>query len=190
MLTKKSLLVALAIAVTSIAPASAITIVYADALGPEAVGATGTGSVTLTLDTDLNTLRVEAVYSGLSGVLNNAHIHCCTASPGTGLAGIAVPTPFTLGASAGSFDQTFDLTLAATFLATFVTANGGTAAGASAALIAGLDAGTAYQNLHSTVFPGGEIRGFPVVPEPATAGLVLLGLGLLGHSARKRTPPA
>jgi hypothetical protein len=41
-----------------------------------------------------------------------------------------------------------------------VTANGGTTAGAEAALLAGLEAGQAYLNIHTTMFPGGEIRGF------------------------------
>ena len=42
----------------------------------------------------------------------------------------------------------------------FVTAHGGTTASAAAALLAGLEAGQAYLNIHTTMFPGGEIRGF------------------------------
>ena len=41
----------------------------------------------------------RASFSGLSGTTTVAHIHCCTASPGTGTIGVAV-TPVTLpGAS-------------------------------------------------------------------------------------------
>jgi len=188
MSTNQRLLAALALAIFLASPSTALTILYADSFAPEAVGATGTGDILLTLDTDLNTLRVEGNYAGMSGTLNNAHIHCCTATPGTGTVGIAVGTPFTLGASAGSFDLTFDLALTATFNASFLAANGGTAAGAAGALIAALNAGTAYLNLHSTTFPGGEIRGFPtLVPEPATALTLLLGLVLLSRAGRHRT---
>jgi CHRD domain/PEP-CTERM motif len=49
-------------------------------------------------------------------------------------------------------------------------------AGAEAALAAGLDAGRAYLNIHSTAYPGGEIRGF-LVPEPGT--FILTGTGVL-----------
>ncbi|MGH7176993.1 MAG: CHRD domain-containing protein [Tepidisphaeraceae bacterium] len=51
---------------------------------------------------------------------------------------------------------------------------------------ANLLAGLLYINVHSTVFPGGEIRGqFSEVPEPASAGL-LIGAGLLALKRRVR----
>jgi hypothetical protein len=57
-------------------------------------------------------------------------------------------------------------------------------------LFAGLGAGTAYLNVHTTAFPGGEIRGFLTavtpVPEPETYALFLTGLAWLGVAARRR----
>ena len=73
------------------------------------------------------------------------------------------------------------MTLASSYNATYVTANGGTTGSAEAALIAGSVAGKAYWNLHSSTFPGGEIRGF-LTPEPGTFALMggaLAGLAFL-----------
>jgi hypothetical protein len=188
---RKALLVAATAAWAAAAPASAVTIVYTAALGPEVMGATGTGATSITLDTVANTLRVEAVFSGLSGTTTVAHIHCCTASPGTGTANVATAVPtfpgFPAGVQAGSYDMTFDLGAAATFNPAFVTANGDVA-GAAAALIAGLNGGVAYLNIHTMpTFTGGEIRGFPTaVPEPAAGALGLLGLGAALRAVRRR----
>ena len=54
------------------------------------------------------------------------------------------------------------MTDASSYNPAFVTANGGTVAGAEAALLAGLHAGTAYLNIHTSMVPAGEIRGFLV----------------------------
>ena len=71
-----------------------------------------------------------------------------------------------------------DLTATATCTAGFVAGNGGTTADARAALIAGLGVGTAYFNVHSQTFPGGEIRGF-LAPVHEPSSYALMGLGLL-----------
>jgi hypothetical protein len=87
--------------------------------------------------------------------------------------------PFTSfpSATSGTYMNSFDLTLASSYTAAFVTANGGTAASAEAAFIAGLNSFQTYANIHNATFPGGEIRGqLAQVPEPATIGLLVLGL--------------
>lgn len=163
---------------------------FAAALEPEAAGATGSGTVLMTFDAAAQTLRIDALWFGLSGTTTVAHIHCCTASPGAGTMGVAV-TPGTLpgfpvGTTFGSYGVTLDLSATATYTAAFLSGSGGTAAGASARLFDGLMAGTAYFNVHSTTFTGGEIRGFTQpVPEPATWGLMALGMAAVGAAARR-----
>jgi CHRD domain/PEP-CTERM motif len=155
----------------------------------------GTGNATVTIDSALHTLTVSAAFANLLAPTTAAHIHCCTAPPGT--AGVATLQPafpgFPLGVTSGTLPQvTLDMTQAASYNAPFITANGGTTASAEAALFNGIATGNAYFNIHTAApngFPGGEIRGFLVtaVPEPSTIGLVGLGLGGLLALRRRRT---
>ena len=145
----------------------------------------GTGSATVTLNSAANTMRVQVSFSGLLGTTTASHIHSATALPGTGTAGVATQTPsfalFPLGVTSGTADQTLNMLDAASYNPAFVAANGGTAASAETALFGGISAGKAYLNIHTTTFPGGEIRGFLVqaVPEPGAVSL-LGSLGLCG----------
>ena len=170
--------------------AQADLLVYSADLTPEITGATGSGTATVTIDTVLHSMLVNVVFSGLSGVTTAAHIHCCTAVPGTGTAGVATQTPtfsgFPGGVSTGTYLNTFDLTLPGSWNTTFVNNNGGTPALAEVVLLAGLEDERTYLNIHTNLFPGGEIRGFLVrnVAEPGS--MALLGLAVSGLMITRR----
>jgi hypothetical protein len=160
--------------------------------GPtEGTPSLGTGTGTVSYDSVTHQLTVSAIFSGLTGTTTSSHIHAATAAPFTGTAGVATQLPtfsaFPLGVTSGSFSQTLDLTLASSYNPAYVTANGGTTASAETALVAAMNSGRSYLNIHTNVFPGGEIRGFlHPVPEPATWAMMLLGFGAIGCSIRRR----
>ncbi|RZJ12394.1 MAG: CHRD domain-containing protein, partial [Rubrivivax sp.] len=181
----------LAVAATT---AQAHSTTFTGAFAPEATGASGSGSLSLEYDDDGHTLLINATWAGLSGMTTNAHIHCCTAMPNTGTAGVALAQAsigrlpdFPLGVLAGSYVKIIDLTDTGMYSATFLTASGGTAAGAEARLVSNLMSGQAYFNIHTSTFAGGEIRTFvtAAVPEPETYALMAAGLGLLALRRRR-----
>ncbi len=152
----------------------------------------GTGFAKVTYDSVAHTLGLDVTFANLLGITTNSHIHAPTAVPGTGTAGVATTLPtfvgFPSGVQSGAYNAVLDLTLPGSFNPAFVTANGGTVAGAEAALAASLANGSAYWNIHTSQFPGGEIRGFlQAVPEPAS--LAIWGIGALGVIAFGRRRP-
>lgn len=120
----------------------------------------GTGPVVLRYEPATFALTIEARFSDLIGTTTAAHIHCCTTASNLN-AGVATQTPsfsgFPLGVTSGSYTHTFDLSLAESYNPSFVSASGGVDQ-ARARLLDGMRDHTAYFNLHTQSFPGGEIR--------------------------------
>ena len=151
----------------------------------------GTGVAIIALDQTNQTLQVSATFSGLTSNTVAAHIHCCQTTPGVGNVGVATTMPtfpalpgfpgFPLGVTSGTFSSgLYDLTDSLIYNPTFVTARGGIPQ-AEAALIAGLFNGSTYFNIHTSNFPGGEIRGqLNAVPLPTALPVFATGLGALG----------
>lgn len=153
----------------------------------------GTGTAGLVWDTTAKTFTLEVSFSGLLGTTTAAHIHAPTFDPGTGTASVATQLPFFVGfplvVTSGSYLHTFDLTDPTTYSPGFLGgAGGGDPEAAAGALLTALLDGKAYFNLHSSVFGGGEIRGFfrsahglpdegATLPLLVGASLALAGLG-------------
>ena len=132
---------------------------------PVSTSASGTALVTISADD--TTVTYEVTYSGLSGDLAAAHIHC-------GPAGVAagVMLPFAHGPSPFSGTLTQADFVACGDVTTF------------AGALDAIRAGNAYVNLHTAANPGGEIRGQlktllntateePIVPAGAPVALLL-----------------
>lgn len=101
-------------------------------------------------------------FSDLTGTATAGHIHGPTADPApmsfTENAGVLIGLSSLPGwnpsATNGGFNGTVTLT---------------------AAQAMALQEGRLYINVHTSVNPGGEIRGYMIVPEPATLALFTLG---------------
>jgi CHRD domain len=180
------MIAAAAIAVAA-APATAATLFSTTLSGlnettPNDSPATGSG--TLLLSNDQNSIDVFLQWAGLTGPATGGHVHCCAFQGANGPVAIDFGPS---GVATGSLTRTYDLTLAATYSAGFFNANGGTAASARTAFLNGLIGGRAYYNVHSARYPGGEIRGqLAAVPETATWGMMIAGFGIVGGAMRVR----
>jgi hypothetical protein len=164
----------------------------------------GTATGSAIYDNAAHTLALTATFAGLQANVTQTHFHAVTgvsglpdnnpigetpnqAATAAGTTGIAVGNTtlpgFPLGVTSGTYANTLNLLDPNIYNTAFLSANGGTAAGAEATFVNALATGKTYWNIHTaapTGFPGGEIRGFPVlVPEPMTIGIAAMGASLL-----------
>jgi MYXO-CTERM domain-containing protein len=156
-----------------------------------------TGSTVVTFDPVAHTLHVQVTFSGLLGPTTVSHIHVINgpgdANTSDTIGPVATTTPtfpgFPTAVTAGVYDQTFDTLSASSYRPDFVTDSGGVGA-AELELFNAITSGRAYLNVHSTLYPAGEIRGFlEPIPEPATMGvgaIALAGLTLLRRRQQRR----
>lgn len=157
---------------------------------PNASPASGVARVTI--DSVAHTMRVRVSFADLLDPNTAAHIHATTTNPFAGTAAVATQVPtftgFPLGTTSGTYDRTFDMTDSLSYNPAFITANGGTPGSAEAALFSAIGQSKAYLNIHSQLFPGGEIRGFftAVVPLPSAALMSVAGLGVVATARRRR----
>ena len=125
----------------------------------------GTGAATLIVDDVTGKASLSVGFTGLTTGVTGGHIHCCASSSANGPVIVPFNSSLTLGpggtsGALGNFTFTF-----------------------TAQQITDLKNGLMYVNIHTSTFPGGEIRGqltaggAAAVPEPGT--LLLLGAGLL-----------
>jgi hypothetical protein len=127
-----------------------------------AVSSAASGSIKLKIDWSSKSFSYELSYEGLEGTATMAHIHLgqmganggvmvwlCQSATNADPTGLAPACPQTAGTVSG-------LIQAANVVGP---AGQGVAAAEMAELLEALRAGVTYVNVHSSKFPGGEIRG-------------------------------
>lgn len=141
-------------------------------------GSLAAGSAQVTIDDVLDTISFAAVALNLQGSPVAAHIHVAPA-------GVAGPVVFDLAANLDAFGPVT--------IGPIVLANSVAFGGEGKALPAGLGAlinaapWEYYLNLHTDLFPGGEIRGqLAAAPVPVPAAVWLFGSALAGLGVVRR----
>jgi CHRD domain len=127
------------------------------------VSTTGGGTFTATIAPHGKLIAYTETYSGLQGTVTQSHIHVgqlgvngsvviflCQTATNPDPTGLAPPCPQ---------EGTVSGTITTANVIAGATATQQLAAGDLAAVIAAIRAGAAYANVHTTISPGGEIRG-------------------------------
>ena len=128
------------------APAGAQTRYLAALSGAQAVpssATSGTGVGVILLNAPTNQITVDLSFSGLAASATSAHVHGTSAVGANSGVQLVLPVP---SSTSGTMTrQTFVLTQSQ---------------------VSGLTSGLLYLDIHSSLFPGGEIRG-QILPAPA-----------------------
>lgn len=166
---KKTLVALFSAVVFSAGVATAQTTFQTVLLGINEVGpnaSPGSGFGTVVLNAAQTQITVDENWSGLVAPATASHIHTAPAGANGGVTFGFTGVP---GATAGAIPtQVFSIT---------------------AGQVADLFAGNMYMNIHTSAFPGGEIRGqLAPVPEPGTLALAGVGAASLGWLARRKKP--
>ena len=139
---------------------------FKEAPNPIATTATGTFKATISLD-DPSTIEYELTFQDLEGDVRQAHIHIGHPQTAGGIVLWLCETSFNPSPSATTPDCTADdpmnlragkVTGTLTMADMQAAANNGVAAGEWQEVLSLIRAGRTYANVHSTKFPGGEIR--------------------------------
>lgn len=125
------------------------------------VSSVATGSFDATIDDGAGEIDFTLSYSGLEGDIRQAHIHFGQRSVNAGISAWLCETETNPSPSASTptCPQSGTVTGTITALEVIGPAGQGIAAGEFGELVAALRAGRAYANVHTSKFPGGEIRG-------------------------------
>jgi hypothetical protein len=125
-----------------------------------AIFSSGTGRLDLAVDRNARTITFKLTYSGLSGPVTQAHIHFGKRHVPGGITAFFC-TNLNNGPAGTQSCPAAGGTVTGTITSGNVLAVPGQhiTAGDFDALVATLDSDTAYGNIHTSNFPGGEIRG-------------------------------
>ena len=127
---------------------------------PSAVSTTGNGTFSALISSDATRIDWQLSYANLEGAVQQAHIHFGQKSV-TGPISVFLCTNLGNGPAGTQPCPAPPATISGTITAVDVTNLGnerGISAGELGELVAAIRAGVTYVNVHSTRWPGGEIR--------------------------------
>ena len=123
------------------------------------ISTTGKGTFQLSIDRNAQRIEFRLTYEGLSGNAAQAHIHFGQQGVNGGVSAFLCGPPSKPACPAGTSATVPGTIVPADVLATVQGGvNQGIAAGEWNELVAAIRAGVTYANVHTALYPGGEIR--------------------------------